>query len=90
MSLGKTHPLRKTGVLLGTFEIPRSTNRGSFGLANEQLLEFLKQNSGRSVTLILVRLTTQIEGEGPGLTHMFASDSHPEAVGPLLELTVDE
>ena len=83
-------PAPEDGVLLGTFDIPRSAQRGSFGIANEELQEFLKQNTGQSVTLILVRLTTQIEGEGPGLTHMFASDSHPEAVGPLLELTIEQ
>ncbi|TWT42786.1 FecR protein [Thalassoglobus neptunius] len=83
-------PSPEDGVLLGTFEIERSAQRGSFGIANDQLLEFLKNNSGKPVTLTLVRLTTQIEGKGPVLAHMFASDSHPEAVGPLLELTVKQ
>ncbi len=82
-------PTPEDGVLLGTFEILRSAQRGTYGIANEELLQFLRQNSDRNVTLILVRLTTQIEGKGPVLTHMFASDSHPEAVGPLLELTLD-
>ena len=82
-------PRPADGVLLGTFEIPRSQQRGTFGIEGTELLEFLRQHSNESVTFILVRETTQIEGEGRGLTHMFASDSHPEAVGPLLELTVD-
>lgn len=79
-------PGPEDGVLLGTFEIPRSQQRGSFGIENEALLKFLKAHQDTQVTLILVRETTQIEGVGPGLTHLFASDSHPEAVGPMLEL----
>lgn len=75
------------GILLGAFEIPRSQQRGSFGIETEDLLKFLRNNQNETVTLILVRETTQIEGIGPGLTHLFASDSHPESVGPLLELT---
>jgi ferric-dicitrate binding protein FerR (iron transport regulator) len=82
-------PRPADGVLLGTFEVPRSQQRGTFGIEGKELLEFLGQHSDDSVTFILVRETTQIEGEGRGLTHMFASDSHPEAVGPLLELTID-
>lgn len=54
------------------------------------LVDFLRKSSGTSVTLILVRETTQVEGAVPGLTHMFASDAHPKAVGPMLELTIDE
>ncbi|WP_166831160.1 FecR domain-containing protein [Thalassoroseus pseudoceratinae] len=77
------------GVRLGSFEVPRSVQRGTFGIQNDELLNFLKANRDRPVTLILVRETTQIEGVGAGLTHLFASDSHPEAVGPMLELTVN-
>ncbi len=82
-------PAPEDGILLGTFEIPRSQQRGSFGIANQELAEFLQTFPGQSVTLILVRETTQVEGEVPGLTHMFASDAHPEAVGPLLELSFE-
>lgn len=83
-------PGPEDGVLLGTFEIPRSQQRGSFSIQNEALLEFLQRHQDAAVTLILVRETTQIEGVGPGLTHLFASDSHPEAVGPMLEFTLNE
>lgn len=78
------------GVRLGHFEIPRSVQRGTFGIQNDELLSFLRSNNDRPVTLILVRETTQIEGDGPGLTHLFASDLHPEAVGPMLEFTMEE
>ncbi|MBB3204861.1 hypothetical protein FHS27_000628 [Rhodopirellula rubra] len=76
------------GMLLGTFEIARSQQRGTFGIENRELLDFIKENRERPITLILVRQTTQIEGVGAGLTHLFASDVHPEAVGPMLEFTV--
>jgi len=78
------------GVLLGAFEIPRSQQRGSFGIENVALLDFLRTHKDAPVTLILVRETTQIEGVGAGLTHLFASDIHPEAVGPLLEFTTGD
>lgn len=87
-SLWDESPGSEDGVLLGTFAIPRSQQRGSSGIENEKLLDFLKANQGGPVTLILVRETTQIEGVGPGLTHLFASDSHPEAVGPMLEFSL--
>lgn len=81
-------PGPKDGVLLGTIEIARSQQRGTFGIANGRLLEYLESHPEQSVTFILIRETTQIDGNVPGLTHMFASDAHPEVVGPLLELTV--
>ncbi|MGC6448818.1 MAG: iron dicitrate transport regulator FecR [Rubripirellula sp.] len=82
-------PSQEDCDLLGTFEVLRSQQRGTFGIANEKLVRFLQENRGRSVTILLVRETSQIEGQGPGLTHLFASDNHPEAVGPLLELTTE-
>ena len=78
-------PMPANGVLLGTFEIPRSQQRGAFGVESPELLRFLRRNAARPVTLILVRETTQVEGKGPGMTHMFAADTHAEAVGPMLE-----
>ncbi len=83
-------PAPEDGILLGAFEIPRSQERGTFGIANKTLVEFLQEFPGQSVTLILVRESTQVEGSVPGLTHMFASDAHPVAVGPMLELSIDE
>lgn len=82
-------PGPEDGVRLGTFEIPRSRQRGAFGISGPDLLEFLREHTGEGgpVTFILVRETMQIEGDVPGLTHMFASDSHPESVGPMLEFT---
>ncbi|MEM7476251.1 MAG: iron dicitrate transport regulator FecR [Planctomycetota bacterium] len=81
-------PSARDGKFLGSFEILRSQQRGSFGIENRNLVEFLKQNSGKRVTFLLIRETTQVDGQGPGLTHSFASHGHPEAVGPLLEMTI--
>lgn len=77
------------GVRLGSFEVPRSAQRGTYGIQNDELLGFLRSNIDRPVTLILVRETTQIEGVGPALTHLFASDLHPDAVGPMLEFKME-
>jgi len=89
-SLWDESPGPEDGILLGTFEIPRSQQRGSFGIQNAELLSFLKDHPDKPVTLILVRETSQVEGVGPGLTHLFASDSHPESVGPMLEFSLVE
>lgn len=88
-SLWEDSPGPDDGVLLGTFEVPRSVQRGSFGIENQKLLDFLRTHNATPVTLLLIRETGQIEGEGPGLTHSFASDSHPEASGPTLEFLFD-
>lgn len=87
--LWEDSPRPEDGIPLGTFEIHRSEKRGSFGIQNDELLSFLKTHQGTSVTFILIRETTQINGVGPSMTHMFASDSHPEAVGPMLEFSFD-
>lgn len=76
------------GVLLGTFDIPRSQQTGSFGIENDKLLEYLKADPDKTVTFVIVRVTGLIEGEGIGLTHAFANDRHPEASGPLLEFAL--
>lgn len=76
------------GVLLGTFDIPRSQQTGSYGIENDKLREFLRADPDKKVTFVIVRETGLIDGEGKGLTHAFASDHHPEASGPLLEFTM--
>ena len=75
-------PGPEDGALLGRFEIPRSQQRGSFGIDSSDLLAFVKANRDRPITLILVRETGQIAGEGPGLVHAFASDFHPKPQVP--------
>ena len=76
------------GELVGTFELPRSRMRGTIEIESPKLLSFLRERGANPVTLILTRETGRIDGLGPAMPHMFASDKHPEAVGPQLELTV--
>lgn len=87
-SLWADAPAPEDGLLLGTFEIPRSRQRGVFGIEGSNLSNFLKTHGDKPVTLILVRETGQVAGEGPGLVHAFASDTHPEASGPVLEFGI--
>ena len=82
----KRSPKEQDGVLLGTFEVPRSQQRGSFGIQNDALLEFLQTRQDGPVTLILVRETV-VDDVGIGLKHGFATDAHPESAGPTLEFS---
>ena len=88
-SLWEDSPGPEDGVVLGTFQIPRSQQRGSVSVDDGRLLDFIKDNKSRPITLIVVRETGQINGQGPGLVHAFASDSHPEAAGPVLEFSLE-
>ncbi|MDF1814030.1 MAG: FecR domain-containing protein [Verrucomicrobiales bacterium] len=81
-------PGPEDGILLGTFEIPRSQNRGSYIIDDPRLLEYIKKHAAKKITLILVRETGPIAGGMPGPVHSFAKDTHPEAAGPLLEFSV--
>ena len=81
-------PAPEDGVLLGYFEIERSLQRGTFGIRNEKLSSFVREHPQNRITLIVVRETGVNEGDGAGMVHMFASDEHPESVGPLMELTL--
>ncbi|YCM43037.1 FecR domain-containing protein [Verrucomicrobiaceae bacterium 227] len=81
-------PSTKDGILLGRFDIPRSQASGSVEISSGTLLEFLKNDPDQKVTVVLVRETGLISGEGKGLTHAFANDHHPEASGPHLEFAL--
>ncbi|MCC9642079.1 FecR domain-containing protein [Rhodopirellula sp. JC740] len=78
------------GVLLGRFEIPRSQTTGTFGIQTPELLDFLRSDQDQKVTFVVVRETRLIEGSDRGLVHAFASDSHPERSGPLLEFAPNQ
>ena len=83
-------PTPEDSVLLGEFMVRRSRQDKYCTVSGDALLEFLKADADGSVTLIIVRETGQIDGEGPGLVHAFASDSHPESSGPVLRLGLAE
>lgn len=73
---------------VGTFVIPRSQQRGVFGIETQALYDFLKAHAGKQVTFILSRKTG--ERDGRGLVHTFSSASNPEAAGPVLELSPEK
>lgn len=79
-------PGPEDGVLIGTFEIPRSKMRGTIEIETPELSSFVKEHGGSPITFILVRRTGRIGGAGSAMPHTFASNTHPEAVGPMLEL----
>ncbi|MEM7143807.1 MAG: FecR domain-containing protein [Verrucomicrobiota bacterium] len=84
-------PNADDGTLLGHIEIPRSRQTGSRFLAGDNLLAFLQDNSGESVTFILDGEVDPATGDlVPSLVLAFASDTHPEAAGPTLEFTFTE
>ena len=81
-------PDLKNCHLIGTFEIPRSRQRGSFCVESSELLEALRAASSDKVTFLAVRQTPELRPTG--LVHAFASSTHPEASGPSLELLLDD
>lgn len=83
-------PSPADGKLVAQFEIPRSQQTGTISISGRDFLPFVKEKAGDSVTFILVRETENLEGEGHGLVHALASDSHPEAAGPVLEIALRE
>lgn len=70
---------------LGSFDIPRSQQRGTFEVSGSLLIDFIRSNQRAHTTFLLARETEELKSRG--LVHAFASDSHPEASGPTLELT---
>ncbi len=71
-------------VRLGGFVVPQGVQQGRFGIVGETLTEFLRQNAGSTVTLMVVRET---EESGPSsLIHGIASRRHPHLPGPTLAI----
>lgn len=80
-------PLSNT-TKLGTFELPRSKQKGVVWFRNDAILDFVKQDTTGVVTFILVRETSETHRHG--LVHAFANDSHPDGTGPVLDLGFEE
>ena len=75
-------------MLVGTFEIPRSIQRGSYGVDGVELLDFIRAHADAEVVFVIVRDSLpETGGLGRGLVHAFANDTHPEAAGPMLEFS---
>lgn len=88
-ALWSNAPSQGDGVLLGQFEILRSQERGTFGIEGERLVSFIREYGDAPITLLIVRETGKTNGVGKVLVHAFASDTHPESVGPQLELVTN-
>ncbi len=82
-----TAPQLEDAVKLGTFEIPRSKQRGVVWFRSDAIVDFVRSDTNGLVTFIIVRETTETERHG--MVHAFASDSHPDGAGPVLELVFD-
>ena len=79
-------PQPEEGTRIGSFTIPRSQQEGRIWVGKPPLFDFLKAHANQKVTFLLVRDTSQIPGDLPGLAHTFATDAHPDAAGPRLLL----
>ena len=69
---------------LGTFVVAQGVQRGRFGIDGETLADYLRENAGSMVTLIVVRETT--ETASTGLIHGIASSRHPRLPAPTLSI----
>lgn len=53
-------------------------------------MEFINEHGDKPISFVLVRETGKSgEVSGKVLVHAFASNRHPEAVGPALELVIE-
>lgn len=77
-------PNLESATNLGSFEIARSQKSGSVNFESKELFGFIQSADGGDVTFILTRETQEVLERG--FVHSFASDSHPEASGPTLEI----
>ena len=68
---------------LGTFEVKRGVYSGVVTLESEELVKFVKSDSNKIITLIIIRNTGEFSRHG--LVHAFASKRHVSAMAPTLE-----
>lgn len=80
-------PSPSDAAKVGEFAISRSQPTGLITIEGASLESFVEANRDREVLFLVLRETSYIEGEGPGLAHAIASDFHPEAAGPVLEFS---
>lgn len=77
-------PSLKSFHFIGDFNIPRSQERGPIVIENIELLQFLQKNNANEYTFLILLETPEVQGGG--MVHAFASDFHPEASGPSIEV----
>lgn len=69
---------------VGEFVVKQGVQQGRFSIQGEPLAEFLRENSGSKITLIVARDT--VETTSTGLVHGFASRRHPTLPPPTLAI----
>jgi hypothetical protein len=75
-------------VRIGSFTIPEGEQTGTRTVGGPELVQFLKRDTNKLVTVIVVRETL---GHGPSdLVHGFVSRRHPTLAPPTLRVTVDD
>ena len=82
-------PSPDDGVILGTFDVPRSQQQGSFAISNKRLLQFLKEHEGTEATFVIERQNLPLKTNDVPC-HAFAGVPHPEASEPKLEFTLKQ
>ncbi|SMP78882.1 FecR family protein [Neorhodopirellula lusitana] len=80
-------PRPEDGVILGTFDVPRSQQHGSFVISNKRLLQFLMDREATEVTFVIQRQNLPLKTNDVPC-HAFAGVPHPEASEPKLEFTL--
>lgn len=74
------------GKKLASFDVSKGQQIGSFSINDPALLHFIRSRKGARVTFLISRDT--LEAKSNGLVHAFAASTHPEASGPILEITL--
>ena len=95
-SRGRATPRTMDGTLLdpakvrdlGSFEIEQGVQKGAFGIEGRALADFLREQAGGEVALIVTRETRELDRNG--LVHGFASRRHPTLRAPTLAIRLSE
>jgi len=69
-------------VHLAEFEIKKGSSHGLVEVSSDSLVKFLNEQTGGTVSVVLVRETGELDSQG--LVHAFASKEHPTSPAPTL------
>ncbi len=90
-ALGKICLAQKMAYCLARSKFRAVNNEArSRSIDTKAMLDFVIERRNRRMMMVLVRDTNRADGTGVALSHMFASDTHPEAVGPLLAIRAEQ
>ncbi|MCM8529814.1 MAG: DNRLRE domain-containing protein [Lentisphaeraceae bacterium] len=77
---GKMNP--QETQLLGSFFMPQGIYTGAYEVSSKELLSFIKSDTNKQITIVIVRRTA--ETERSGLAHAFASSKNTKVLPPRL------